>query len=85
MGPEPGVGVRSEEDLKYTLIPLTLVTVLNPPSLTDCSWVSNNAPPFVVTGTFFSYVHWWTKIPEKPDTLRRSFQPFSWMFVNRSQ
>ena len=61
MGPEPGVGVRSEEDLKYTLIPLTLLTVLNPPSLKDCSWVSNNAPPFVVTGTFFSYIHWWKK------------------------
>ena len=60
MGPEPGVGVRSEEDLKYILIPLTLVTVLNPPSLTDCSWVSNNAPPFVVTGTFF-FIHQKTK------------------------
>ena len=49
MGPDPGVGVRREEDLKHTLIPLTLVIVLNPPSLTDCFWLSNNAPPFIVT------------------------------------
>ena len=48
MGPEPGVWVRSEEDFKHTLIPLTLVIVLNPPSLTDWCWLSNNAPPFIV-------------------------------------
>ena len=47
MGPEPGVEVRREEDLKHTLIPPILV--LNPASLTDCCWLSNSAPPFVVT------------------------------------
>ena len=49
MGPEPGVGVRCEEDLKNALIPPTLVIVLNPPSLRDHPWLSNNSPPFVVT------------------------------------